>query len=235
MQLSLRIVLSLVLLIFLAMPASAKAPPLAAIARGDVIAAVLKPLGEGGDLEGARRKGEAASARFKTEGETWLAASYAVSAADYAMRMGDAARVDADYYPRMGELLATLEPVEETRANLLLELLMDAKGRLGDKDRQDALAELYEERIRKAHGRDSAEDVDARVRTAYSLLESQRLEEGRKKLRAALAASAKTELHAVTLRHYTQAARSFQASGLNDDAAELFREAEQTSAIRAEV
>lgn len=232
---SFRIVLSLVLLVFLAAPASAQAPTQAAIARSDVIAAEMKALAEGGDLEGARRKAEAASARFKAEGEAWLAASYAVSAVDYAMRMGDAARVDADYYPRMGELLATLEPVEETRANLLLELLMDAKGRLGDKDRQDALAELYEERIRKAHGKDSAEDIDARVRIAYSLLESQRLEDGRRRLRAALAASAKTELHAVTLRHYTQAVRSFQASGLTDDAAALLREAEQTPAVRAEV
>jgi hypothetical protein len=102
MQLSLRIVLSLVLFIFLAMPASAKAPTQAAIARSDVIAAEMKALVEGGDLEGARRKAEAASAQFKTEGETWLAASYAVSAADYAMRMGDAARVDADYYPAHG-------------------------------------------------------------------------------------------------------------------------------------
>lgn len=230
-----RIVASIVFLGFLAAPAFAEAPSQAAVVRSDTIAAEMKALADAGDLEGALRRAEQASAAFKAEGETWLAASYVVSAADYAMRMGDAARVDANYYPRMEELLSTLEPVEETRANLLLQLLMDAKGKLGDKERQDALAELYENRIRKLHGKDSEQDIDARVRTAYSLLESGRLPDGKKKLRAALEASAKTDLHAVTLRHYTEAARSFHASGLNDDAAALFRDAEQTRAISADV
>jgi len=222
------------LFVFLTAPGFAQAPTQEAIRQSDVIAAEMKALAEQGDTEGARRKAEEASARFKAQGEAWLAASYAVSAADYAMRAGDASRVDKEYYPRMQELLGTLEPVEETRANLLLELLMDAKGKLGDKDRQDALGELYEERIRKAHGRNSEQDIDGRVRTAYSLLENGRLEDGLKKIRVALAASQKTELHGVTLRHYTQIARSLHASGLNDEAAAFFHEAEQTRAIRAD-
>ena len=95
---------------------------------------------------------EAASARFRKEGEAWLSASYAVSAAGYALRMGDAAYVDKTYFPRMRSLLAILEPVEETRANLLIETLMDAKGRLKQNRKQDELAAFYEKRIRKAHG-----------------------------------------------------------------------------------
>ncbi|WP_439615195.1 CHAT domain-containing protein [Shinella sp.] len=231
----LRPAVSLLVIVFLASPVFAQAPTQAAISRSDVIAAEMKALFDSGDAEGARRKAEAASAAFKAEGEAWLAASYAVSAADYTMRMGDAARVDAEYYPRMLALLKVLDPVEETRANLLISLLMDAKGRLGEAGKQDELAQLYEKRIRKAHGKDSEQDIDARVRTAYSVLEAGRLEDGRKRLRAALDASATTDLHAVTLRHYTQAGRSFRASGLNDDAAGLFQAAEHTAAIRAEV
>ncbi|UPA26634.1 CHAT domain-containing tetratricopeptide repeat protein [Shinella oryzae] len=232
---SLRIAATALIIMLSCAQGFAQAPTQEAIKRSDQIAPEMKALSAQGDHEGARRIAEEASARFKAEGEAWLSASYMVSAADYAMRMGDAARVDGEYYPRMRELLATLDPVEETRANLLIELLMDAKGRLSDRAGQDELVAFYEKRIRKAHGENSEQDIDARVRAAYSLLESGRLDDGRKHLRAALAASAKTKLHAVTLKHYAQAARSFHASGLNEDAAALFREAEGTAAIQAEV
>lgn len=232
---SARFATCLCVLLLPAVPGFAQAPTQTAIARSDVIAAEMKALIDAGDAEGARRRAEAASKSFKAEGEAWLSASYMVSAADYAMRAGDAAWVDANIYPRLQALLAVLDPVEENRANLLIELAMDAKGKLGDTDRQDALAELYRGRIRSAHGENSEQDIDARVRTAYSLLQNGRLPDGKRALKAALAASAKTDLHAVTLRHYTQAGRDFHASGLNDEAAALFHEAGQTAAIRAEV
>lgn len=232
---SIRFVASAIVFLVLAVPGFAQAPTQAAIARSDTIAAEMKALFDAGDAEGARRKAEEASARFKKEGEAWLSASYAVSAADYAMRMGDVERVNKDYYPRLEELLSVLDPVEETRANLLIALLMDAKGRSGDSAKQDELAGLYEKRIHKAQGENSEQHLDARVRTAFSLLESGRVQDGLARLRAALGAAAKTQLHGVTLRLYTQAARSFHASGINDEAAALFREAEQTQAIRANV
>ncbi|WP_242224377.1 CHAT domain-containing tetratricopeptide repeat protein [Shinella zoogloeoides] len=219
----------------LTFPAFAQAPTQEAGRRSDAVAAEMLALSDKGDVQGALRMAEAASARFRKEGEAWLSASYAVSAATYALRMGDAAHVDAAYYPRMRSLLAILEPVEETRANLLIETLMDAKGRLKQSRKQDELAAFYEKRIRRAHGAGTEPDIDARIRTAYSVLESGRLDDGRKRLCAALAASAKTGLHAVTLRHYTDAARSFHKSGLNEDAAALFKEAETTPAASADV
>lgn len=237
MPLLLRIsaIAALLLLAFVTVPASAQAPTQEAIRHSDAVAAEMQALFDKGDAQGALRMAEATSARCKKEGEVWLSASHAVSAANYALRMGDAAYVDATYSPRMRALLAILDPVEETRANLLIETLMDAKGRLQQNRKQDELAAFYEKRIRKTHGKGGEQDIDARLRVAYSLLESGRLDDGRKRLRAALTASAKTQRHAATLRHYTDAARSFHASGLNDDAAALFQEAEATPAGRAEI
>ena len=82
---------------------------------------------------------------------------------------------------------------------------------------------------------DSEQAIEKRVRAAYSLLESGKLDEGLKTMRAALAASAKSDRHASTLRYYTEIARSFHANGLNDEAAAFFHEAEQTPAARVEV
>ena len=64
-------VTSFFVLIFATLPALAQAPTQEAIRRSDVIASEMMALFANGDAEGARRKAEEASARFKAEGEAW--------------------------------------------------------------------------------------------------------------------------------------------------------------------
>ncbi|MBD0415246.1 CHAT domain-containing tetratricopeptide repeat protein [Oryzicola mucosus] len=228
-------ILPAVAFFFIAIPAFAQAPSKAAIAQSDSIAPKMKALSAGGDAAGARRMAEEASAKFKADGEVWLSASYLVSAATYAIQMGDAAGVSADYYPRLQELLALLDAVEETRGSQLVAVLMEAKGKLGETDKQDELAAVYEERAARAHGKNSEEHIEAQIRTAYNQLESGRTGDGFTRLRQALAEAAATKLHALTLRLYTEAVRAFMQNGLNDGAAILFDQALQADAINADV
>lgn len=234
-KLSRLMILTGALFAFNSLPVLAQAPSGKAMDRSVVIAAEMNRLAQGGDVQAARRKAKEAEADFAAKGEAWLAASYAVAAGEYDMRMGETARLVAELHPHMDALLKVLDSDERSRGNTLVQLLMDAKGVQGDAKGQDELTALYEERIRRAHGENSPEDMDARVRTAFSLLESGRLEDGYSRLRAALKALAATPHHGLTLKHYADAARSFEAGGLKNHAAELFTEATQTQAINADV
>ena len=148
---------------------------------------------------------------------------------------GDAARIDAELFPRMGELLSLFDPVDPAKGDLLVERLMDVKGMLGDGPAQDELAALYEKRARDAHGRDSEPHLAARIRSAFSLMQAGRGDVGYGRLRAALLASARTDHHAFTIRQYMEAANLFHANGMNDEAGQLFADGSQTQAARADI
>ena len=138
---------------------------------------------------------------------------------DALFREGDAARIDAELFPRMRELLAMLDPA---KGDVLVERLMDVKGMLGDGPAQDELAALYEKRARDAHGDNSEPHLAARIRGAFSLMQAGRFDEGYGRLREALAASARTDHHAFTIEQYREAANRFHANGMNEEAGALF-------------
>lgn len=145
---------------------------------------------------------------------------------------GDAARIDAELFPRMRELLALLDPAQ---GDLLVERLMDVKGMLGDGPAQDELAALYEKRARDAHGEASEPHLAARIRGAFSLMQAGRVEEGYGRLREALRASARTDHHAFTIGQYMEAANIFHANGMNEEAGAIFSDGSQTPAARADI
>lgn len=216
-------------------PIFAQQPGAAALERSRSLSSELEKLFQLGDLDAARRKAADASAAFAAQGEAWLAASYAVAAAEYDIRLGNAARIDAELYPRRQELLATLDAVEASRGDTLVELLMDATGMLKDATRQEELATLYESRIRKAKGENSEADLAARIRASYSFMQYGGAEAGYKRLHEALRAAAATDHHAFTMKAYAEAGSLLHANRLNDQAAEIFAEGEQSKAAQADV
>lgn len=226
---------ALVFLLAAAAPASAEAPGAAALERSRVLSAEIDRLFQAGNLAAAHQKAIDASAAFAAQGEAWLAASYTVAAAEYDIRSGNASRIDAEVYPRRGDLLEVLDTADRSRGDTLVELLMDAKGMLRDTTRQDELAALYESRIRKSKGENSEADLAARIRASYSIMSGGRAEAGYGRLRAALAAAAATEHHAFTIRSYTEAGQKLHANRMNDEAAEIFAEGEQTKAAQADI
>ena len=77
--------------------------------------------------------------------------------------------------------------------------------------------------------------ISARIRAAYDLLEAGSVDEGFSALREALIAAARTDSHGFTIRNYTEAVSVFHANGLNEQAAQLFSEGEQTRAAQADI
>ncbi|MCO5146068.1 MAG: CHAT domain-containing protein [Aquamicrobium sp.] len=159
----------------------------------------------------------------------------AVAEMEALFQQGDAARIDAELFPRMQEMLALLDPADPAKGDLLVERLMDVKGMLGDGAAQDELAALYEKRARDAHGENSEPHLKARIRSAFSLMQAGRGEEGYPRLREALLASARTDHHVFTIRQYMEAANLFHANGMNDQAGELFADGAQTQAAQADI
>jgi CHAT domain-containing protein len=215
--------------------AFAQQPSDAAFKRSREISAAMEQLSQRGDFGAAHDKAVETSAAFAKEGEAWLAASYAVAAAEYDIRAGNAQRIDAEIYPRMQELLDVLDPVDSSRGDTLVEVLMDAKGMLGDAAKQDELARIYESRFRKAHGEGSEPDLSARIRASFSLMQSSRFDEGYKRLRDALVTAARSDHYAFTINNYLQAADLMNRNGLNQEADELFSEGEKTRAMQQDV
>ncbi|MBX3531488.1 MAG: CHAT domain-containing protein [Rhizobiaceae bacterium] len=84
-------------------------------------------------------------------------------------------------------------------------------------------------------GAESEAQLSAPIEAAYHLLESGKIDEGFSALLEALNAAARTDRHAFTIRQYTQAASLFHENGLNDQAAQLFKEGSQTRAAQADI
>lgn len=84
-------------------------------------------------------------------------------------------------------------------------------------------------------GEESEAQLSARIKAAYGLLESRKIDEGFSALREALIAAARTDRHDFTIREYTQAASVLYGNGLNDLAAQLFKEGSQTRAAQADI
>ena len=233
---SLAILLAAILQVtVIAGPALAQAPSADAMARSQTISAEMNALFQKGDAAGARARAVEAGKSFAVEGEAWLAASYAVAAGEYDIRSRNAARVEAEIFPRMAELLGILDAADSSRGDTLVELLMDAKGMLGQAAQQDDLAASYENRIRKEHGEASEQDLAARIRASFSIMQGGRFDDGYKRLREALVACARTDHYAFTITNYVRAADQLHQNGLSAQAAELFAEGEQARAMREDV
>ena len=215
-------------------PAFAQAPSPAAIEQSKPISASIDAQFKAGDVEGARRRALETSHMFEAQGEPWLAASYIVAAAEFDIRAGNAARIDAEIAPRMEELLNVLDSSDASRGDTLVDVVMAAKGALGQAQAHDRIAALYEERIRKRSGENSEAGLSARLRIGYSLMQAGRADEGYKRLRDVLLAASRTDHLAYTMISYAEVADRLHHNGMNEQAAQIFADGEQTRAARAD-
>lgn len=191
--------------------------------RSDRIFEQIKRHEQAGDPAAAAGAAENASRMFAAEGERYLAASYWLMKAEFTAGLGDWQQIDADLRPRLEELLRDLDEEDEHRADALLMVLMDTQGFLGRRDLQDSIASRWMSRIRQRYGEMSAEDIQARIRAAHSLLQSGAEEEGYERLKYALSVSAASSHHALTIMGYTNYGYDYMRANRMDKAVELFR------------
>lgn len=215
--------------------AYAQAPSAAALERSKAISSQINELFKKGDAEGARRASIEGSQAFAAQKEPWLAASYLVAAAEFDIRAGNAQRIEAETWPKMQELLKVLDTGDRSRGDMLVEVLMDAKGMLQQYDKQDELVTLYQERVAETSGQGSEPALLAGIRAGYSIIQGGRFDQGYKQLRDALIASARTDHYAFTLKQYAELAEKLLHNNMADKAGELFAEAEKTKAARADI
>lgn len=190
--------------------------------RSDAIFEQITQHSQAGDPASAASVAENASKTFAAEGERYLAASYWLMKAEFTAELGNWWQVDSDLSPRVDELLRDLDAEDKDRADTVLMVLMDAQGFLGARARQDSIAERWLARIRDRYGEMSEADIQARIRAARSLLQSGHDEEGYNRLKQALAASAMTSHHALTITGYQVFGRAFMQANQIDRAVELY-------------
>jgi CHAT domain-containing protein len=228
----LTILASLLLLVFAGVGWANTSPE--AEERSNRIFEQIKQYEQAGDMAAAASAAADASTMFAAEGEHYLAASYWLMKAEFIAATGDWQQIERDLNPRLDELLRDLDNEDKSRGDTLLMVMMDTQGFLGRRNLQDKFAARWLERIVTRFGKMSPEDIQARLRAAQSLLQTGADQEGYRRLKDALAASATSPHHALTITAYLTYARAYMQANQLDRAVELFEAGLASQAARVD-